>query len=300
MEFIKFLAYGIKPANSTRSAQPNERRKVRGPSIQSVVQYYDVFQNLLLDRGTPIDPKVSTQIRKYIFHNLRVELDCPFNVRPRRWPKIVHFIHLGQQLFVQDWIKFPSAATRVYFWAWFSCNVASGSRIGELVESSARGQNCDRGLRFKDARLIVIRKEDGQPGLAFEFERDAKGMTLTPNERPRHAIYEAPEGQMLLLNPILPILAIILSRGALRDYKTIQDILRIPAPPKGQDITLTWSDEVLSQPVFPRIREGSGLTDKMETANKVGEYLRALGFRAGFPEPLTIHDFRAEYLQLLG
>lgn len=64
MDFVKFLAYGIKPARPRGSTKMNERRKGQGPSIQSVVQYYNVFQNVLLDRGTPIDPRVSEQVRK--------------------------------------------------------------------------------------------------------------------------------------------------------------------------------------------------------------------------------------------
>ncbi|KAI1287736.1 hypothetical protein F5Y03DRAFT_389310 [Xylaria venustula] len=57
---------------------------------------------------------------------------------------------------------------------------------------------------------------------------------------------------------------------------------------------------MLSQPVFPRFRRGLGLVQRMETANKMADRLRSLGIRAGFPEPLTTHDFRAEHLQLLG
>lgn len=102
------------------------------------------------------------------------------------------------------------------------------------------------------------------------------------------------------MNPMFPVLAIILSRKALRHYETIEEILQIPAPPVDETVQLLWKEEMLSQPVFPRFRRGQGLVGGMETANKMADRLRSLGIRAGFPEPLTTHDFRAEHLQLLG
>ncbi|KAI1419070.1 hypothetical protein F5Y12DRAFT_794881 [Xylaria sp. FL1777] len=192
-----------------------------------------------------------------------------------------------EQLLEKDWTISPVPAMRIHLWAWVSCRMGSASRVGELVESSARGYNCNRGLKFEDCKLTVIRKGNGQPGLAFEFERDAKGMTLEPDQRPRHSIYEAPDGESLNLNPIFPVLAIILSRKALRHYETIEEILQIPAPPADETLQLLWKEEMLSQPVFPRFRRGQGLIEGMETANKMADRLRSLGIRAGFPEPLT-------------
>lgn len=116
------------------------------------------------------------------------------------------------------------------------------------------------------------------------------------NVRPRHSIYEAPDGESLHLNPIFPVLAVILSRKAPQHCETIEELLQIPAPPAEENLQLLWKEEMLSRPVFPRFRRGLGLVQGMETANKMADRLRSLGIRAGFPEPLTTHDFRAEHV----
>ena len=56
---------------------------------------------------------------------------------------------------------------------------------------------------------------------------------------------------------------------------------------------LFWDPRVLDFPIYQR---GDG---KIESARTFSACLRALGFRTGYVDPRTTHDFRAEGLHLI-
>lgn len=93
---------------------------------------------------------------------------------------------------------------------------------------------------------------------------------------------------------MLVIVAMCMARNAFRDYKSIDEVLALEPPEDEQMIQLHWNPSVRDLPFF----EGSD--GKMETASAFGRYLREWGFRAGYNEPPTVHDFRAEGLILTG
>lgn len=112
--------------------------------------------------------------------------------------------------------------------------------------------------------------------------------------RPEQAIHEGSEPRPFLLNPILPKLAMCLARGAFRDYKTIDDVFNIPAPPEKEVYQLFWEPSICNCPFY------EGATTEIKKANSYSTRLNDLGRRADYVRPPTIHDFRAEGLHLIG
>lgn len=102
----------------------------------------------------------------------------------------------------------------------------------------------------------------------------------------------------LICNPMLPILAILITTKAFQDYETIDDLLAIQ-PSVGEMVHLQWKKGVRDLPFFKSTSARSA-PRKIESATAFGKRLRHLGFRAGYPRPPTIHDFRAEGLYLIG
>lgn len=70
------------------------------------------------------------------------------NKRPRRFGTKNHFVHLGRQLWGNDWVVYEKPATRVYDWADLLAIVCSSARIGEYIESTCR-VGSGRGLHYR-------------------------------------------------------------------------------------------------------------------------------------------------------
>jgi len=85
-----------------------------------------------------------------------------------------------------------------------------------------------------------------------------------------------------------------LARGAFRDYKTMDDVFSIPAPPEKEVYQLHWDPSVWDCPFY------EGATTEIEKANSYSTRLNNLGRRADYVTPPTVHDFRAEGLHLIG
>lgn len=103
---------------------------------------------------------------------------------------------------------------------------------------------------------------------------------------------------LLCFNPMLPFLARLLAHGGFRDYCTIEELLSI-VPPEGEMLQLYWKEELLDTPFF-QSQPSNGSAEKIETAAAFSKRNRALGFRAGYPKPPTVHDWRAEGLYWIG
>lgn len=112
--------------------------------------------------------------------------------------------------------------------------------------------------------------------------------------RPEHSLHEGLDSRPLFCNPILIHLAIFIARGAFRDFKTVDEILNIEPPNDNEIFQLFWNPSVLDIPIYQR---GDG---KIESARTFSARLCALGFRTGYVNPPTTHDFRAEGLHLIG
>ncbi len=83
---------------------------------------------------------------------------------------------------------------------------------------------------------------------------------------------------------------------AFRDYDTIESILEITPPKESSGVVIAWRDDLLEKPFFSSAT-GDG---SIETASAFHRRLIDAGIRAGFPEPPTMHDWRANALFLIG
>ena len=95
-----------------------------------------------------------------------------------------------------------------------------------------------------------------------------------------------------MCNPLLTRVAILLAKGAFRDYRTVDELLSV-VPPQEGIVRIHWHRDFLNKPVYER---GDG---HIWSARTYCARLRAAGIRAGFPS-INNHDFRAEGLRAIG
>ncbi|KAF1964847.1 hypothetical protein BU23DRAFT_630332, partial [Bimuria novae-zelandiae CBS 107.79] len=262
------------------------------PGLWTVVQYYKDFtagwRRARMEEEQENEEKNEEGEKKELVKVISPNVTLK---KLRRYGSQIHFLHLGTQWWKNDWFVLPKPRRRVEIWALIMACVFSTSRIGEYVESTCR-LGSGRGLRFQDTIFTVFRNKCGNIEFAVQLQRDAKCMTFTPDKRPEHALHEGVETRPLFCNPMLVIVAMCIARNAFRDYKSIDEVLALEPPKDEQMVQLHWNPSVRDLPFF----EGSD--GKMETASAFGRYLREWGFRAGYNEPPTVHDFRAEGLIL--
>ncbi|KAJ7648133.1 hypothetical protein FB45DRAFT_1102841 [Roridomyces roridus] len=281
--FASFIATGI----------PGKEHGSK-PSQTSVVQCWkNLTAGWKWDRRGHIDPEVKTSTRNYIQGELQRELELPLRKRVRRFAAVPHFIRLGTQLWANDWATFGRSGDRVDFWAELQLYAFTSGRVGEYIESTARAGS-GRGLRYRDVSFSIFRNEYGDAEFALQVVKDAKGMTFMPCKRPEHSLHEGLEERPLFCNPILTHLAMFIAKGAFRDYKTMEELLALEPPDDEEMYLLRWEPEVYDRPIYQR-KDG-----KMESASTFSNRLRSLAHRAGYPNPPTIHDFRAEGLFRIG
>ncbi|KAK7422901.1 hypothetical protein QQZ08_009350 [Neonectria magnoliae] len=272
-DFVKEIAFGINGAED----DPN-------PGEGTIMIYWKQFMAGWHREHDAIPRNTTLSVTNFIKYELPEILKREGNIklvknkRLRRFGTKNHFLHLGRQLWENDWIEYEKPATRVYDWADFMAIVCSSARIGEYIESTCRAGS-GRGLYYKDVKFGVFRNEHGNAEFAIQLVRDAKGMTHTPDKRPEHSIYEGLGPMPLICNAMLPILAILIAAKAFSGYDTIEDLLALE-PSEGEMIHLQWRDSILEQPLFKSM-SSRGTPGRIETANAVSKRLRALGFRAG-------------------
>ncbi|KAK0621131.1 hypothetical protein B0T17DRAFT_276620 [Bombardia bombarda] len=255
-EFMTDIAFAIDPIEELVTGE-------KIPAENTILVYWRQFTAGWYRQDDAIPKDITLSMRNFIIFDLPKLIGVAKSKRARRFGTKNHFVHLGRQLWENDWVEYQSPATRVYDWAQFLAMVCSSSRIGEYIESSCRAGS-DRGMYYKFA---VFRNEHGNKEFAIQLVRDAKNLTHTPGKRPEHTLYEGLGPMPLLCNPMIPILAILVANKAFRDYHSLEDLLAIEP-----------------------------LDDEMIHPNAFSNRLRALGVRAGYPRPPTIHDFRAEGL----
>ncbi|KAL1847875.1 hypothetical protein Plec18170_008285 [Paecilomyces lecythidis] len=281
-DFVHNLAYGIEGKYDDEIAGQGSVKEVWKRFTAGFRRHHDAIPS-------HITLSVTNFLRETVFPkrgNKKVK-------RVRKHARKNHFIHLGRQLWENDWYEYSRPMMRVSIWAQMLLYVFSSARQCEYLEGASRA-NSERGLYCRDMKLGVIRNEIGEPELALQVVKDAKGMSDTPEKRPEHEIYEglSTKPRHLLLNPMIPILAILLANGRLRDYRTVDEILAIPAPPEDEVYVLEWADP--ARPLF------EGLDGLIQKAAALGRILKDLAERAGYDVNPTMHDFRAEGLYLIG
>jgi hypothetical protein len=73
--------------------------------------------------------------------------------RERRYGAMVHFKHLGTQLWRCDWNVYSKPGIRLDLWGEIQANVFSSSRVGEYIESTCR-PGSGRGLYYRVSLLV--------------------------------------------------------------------------------------------------------------------------------------------------
>jgi hypothetical protein len=73
-------------------------------------------------------------------------------------------------------------------------------------------------------------------------------------------------------------------------------LLDIVPPKETKSYHIAWSEDLLEKPFYSSACRGG----EIEKANAFHRRLIEAGVRAGFPEPPTIHDWRANALFLIG
>jgi hypothetical protein len=125
-----------------------------------------------------------------------------------------------------------------------------------------------------------------------------KEQLLIQTGRPEHSLYEGLVPLPLFCQPMLFILAILVAKRAFKDYETIDELLDL-VPPNGEMYPLQWSKSVVDLPFFESM-SAKALPGKIENASAFSNRFRGLGSRSGYPQPPTVHDFRAIGLYLIG
>ncbi|OJD27268.1 hypothetical protein ACJ73_01337 [Blastomyces percursus] len=257
------------------------------PSENSVKIVWKNFTAYVRQHHGAIPLDITGSVTNYLEQEALPERGAKPYKRKRKYATKHHCVHLGRQLWEADWHEYKTPGRRVRLWGQTLGYAFSSSRQGEILESSARPDS-GRGVYCKNINFGIFRNELGEAEIGLLFKVDAKGMTRTPQKHPEHLLYEGFRARPLLLNPILPLLAMCLAWGLFRDYITDNEILDIQAPPEGEVYLIEWSAP--NAPLY------KGWNGEMQTASSFDSDRRALGKRAGYIDPPTVHDYRAEGL----
>jgi hypothetical protein len=112
--------------------------------------------------------------------------------------------------------------------------------------------------------------------------------------RPTHILYEHIPDQLLVVQPMLFMLAVVLAAGAVKRYKTIEQVLAVTPPDDGRQWVFDWEERVLDCPIFPEVSVNGPKWDKIQTATSYGRQLNELSTRAGMQEPVKITSGRRQ------
>ncbi|PGH00186.1 hypothetical protein AJ79_08291 [Helicocarpus griseus UAMH5409] len=257
------------------------------PSENSVKAVWKNFTAYVRQYHGAIPLAITGSVTNYLEQEALPERGAKPYKRKRKYATKHHCVHLGRQLWEADWHEYKTPGRRVRLWGQTLGYAFSSSREGEILESSARPDS-GRGVYCKNINFGIFRNELGEAEIGLLFKVDAKGMTRTPQKHPEHLLYEGFRARPLLLNPILPLLAMCLAWGLFRDYTTDNEILDIQAPLEGEVYLIEWSTP--NAPLY------KGWNGEVQTASSFDSDRRALGKRAGYIDPPTVHDFRAEGL----
>ncbi|CRK14541.1 hypothetical protein BN1723_010373 [Verticillium longisporum] len=207
---------------------------------------------------------------------------------PRRHATAEVLTWAGEFSWTLDWKIFAQPRLRIDHWTVLQAAAFTAARVSDYIESSARYQS-------NDTTLIVFRNESGETEFGLQLTKWLKGRRHEPSTLPTPDIHERGnlEAQLLYMNPILFLLSIFCSAGALRDYMGLDGLTRLldlEVGPGEPAVHIRWHINVLHSPIF------SGPSERIMTANLFSSVLRSLFMRAGFPDPPGLHCFRAEGL----
>jgi hypothetical protein len=89
--------------------------------------------------------------------------------------------------------------------------------------------------------------------------------------------------------------AMFIAKGAFCDFKTMEQLLALKLSNKQETFLPSWEPHMLDHLPIYQWKDG-----KVESASTFSTRFHSLARRAGYACPLTIHNFRAEVLFLIG
>jgi hypothetical protein len=89
---------------------------------------------------------------QYIKFVLQSELRFARRKRESCYATMIHFVHLGTQLWQNDWHKYERPGIRIEVWAKIQLYAFTSARVGEYLESTCRAGS-GRGLHFRVSAL---------------------------------------------------------------------------------------------------------------------------------------------------
>ena len=75
---------------------------------------------------------------QYIKFVLQSELGLARRKRESCYATMIHFVHLGTQLWQNDWHKYERPGIRIEVWAEIQLHAFTPARVGEYLESTCR------------------------------------------------------------------------------------------------------------------------------------------------------------------
>lgn len=112
--------------------------------------------------------------------------------------------------------------------------------------------------------------------------------------RPTNSLVEGDRADLLCFNSLLPFLADLLERGAFRDFSTAEELFAVCPQPGQRAVPIHWDPKFKDKPFFQsKTAKGDG---NIELASAFHRRMSFVGKRAGFRNPPTQHDWRAESL----
>ncbi|KAF1953125.1 hypothetical protein CC80DRAFT_551828 [Byssothecium circinans] len=219
---------------------------------------------------------LAESVTNYIYGELMEELRLLREKKPRRYANSSHITSFGKRYWGGDWKEYDSPATRLNDWDLFLVDVFSSARILDYIESTCR-RGTNRGLKFKDVMFICFWNKYGKPEFAVQRTKDAKNFSrVAQSKKPKNSIAEGCEEAPLLTNSLLFTLARLLSKGAFRDYSTIEDLLHIVPPTGTKSFHIAWREDVLEHAFYPNASQNGSI----ETASAFHKRLMEAGIRA--------------------
>ncbi|KAI9752223.1 MAG: hypothetical protein M1835_001112 [Candelina submexicana] len=162
-DFVRCIAFGVEEKHDNPWA-----------CLSTVVQAYKDFTGGWQWTGNQkTDKNVTVFTSNFIKFVLQVELGLAREKRKRCYAVMIHFVHLGTQVWQSDRHKYDRPGTRIEVWAEIQLYAFTSARVGEYIESTCR-KGSGRGLHFRDIAFGVFRNEHGRAEFAIQIVKDAK------------------------------------------------------------------------------------------------------------------------------
>ncbi|KAK4178046.1 hypothetical protein QBC36DRAFT_299686 [Triangularia setosa] len=249
-----------------RSTKCRLDKSLGRPTVRSIrVKMQRFMSQWQRATNTSIPAIVRESVCYYIQDVFRYKIPLWVEEKAPKYLTIENYTAMEEHLWLIDHHNYMHEGSRVDESTLLKLHAYTGARLREICNA-----------KYKDL-LCMVAWQDGEPEIKIGFKRDlAKGMQDTP-KKPKHPLYERLKPtRPLFANRLLFLLAIIISAGTFKNYKTIDDVLDARPNPRSNFRIMEWRDEVLDDLVFPEMSV-NGPTKKIKNATAWGAQCSAWG-----------------------